>query len=66
MNLLHRARLLLFMALITLGILATATAPVGATNIYVDPNQQFAIGVADGWTQANPGHERRRRPLVGR
>jgi hypothetical protein len=54
MNLLHRARLLLLLALVTLGILATAVAPVGATSIYVDPNQRFAIGVADGWTQQTP------------
>ena len=54
MNLLHRGRLLIFMALVTLGILATAAAPVGAANIYVDPSQKFAIGVADGWTQRVP------------
>jgi len=42
------------MALVALGILATTAGPVGATRIYVDPDQQFAIGVADGWSQRTP------------
>jgi len=51
MKVFHHARLLLLMALVTLGIVATTAGPVGATTIYVDPNQRFALGVADGWVQ---------------
>lgn len=54
MKVLYRGKLLLLMALVALGILATTAAPVGATRIYVDPDQQFALGVADGWTQRAP------------
>ncbi len=54
MKRLHHGRLVLLMALVTLGILATTAGPVGATRIYVDPDQRFAIGVADGWSQRAP------------
>ncbi len=50
----HRVRIIFFLALVTLGILGTTAAPVGATSIYVDSNRQFALGIADGWQQRAP------------
>lgn len=54
MKISQRARLLLILALVALGLLAATAAPVGASKIYVDDHQQFALGIPDGWVQRAP------------
>lgn len=50
----RRLRLVIFLGLMLLGLVATTAGPVGATTIYAAPDGSFAIGVADGWTQQRP------------
>lgn len=47
----RRVRLVAFLALMLLGLVATAAGPVAAATIYADPNGRFAIGIADGWSK---------------
>jgi len=50
----QRARLLLILALVALGLVAATAAPVGASKVYVDDQQQFALGIPEGWVQRAP------------
>ncbi len=54
MKTVRQMRLVAFLGLLLLGLVATSAAPVGATTIYVDPSGSFAVGVADGWVQQQP------------
>lgn len=54
MNMVRRLRLVTFLGLMLLGLVATTAGPVGAATIYAAPDGSFAIGVADGWTQQAP------------
>jgi hypothetical protein len=54
MNLVRRMRFVALLALMAIGLVATATAPVGATTIYADDQGRFAIGVPSGWVQQEP------------
>jgi hypothetical protein len=54
MNLVRRMRLVALLALMTIGLVATAAGPVGATTIYADDQGRFAIGIPDGWSKQAP------------
>ena len=58
MNLVRRMRLVALVALVAIGLVATAAAPVGATSIYADDQGRFAIGVPDGWAMQSPDSDK--------
>jgi hypothetical protein len=47
----RRVRLVAFLALMLLGLVATAAGPVAASTVYVDTDGRFAVGIADGWAK---------------
>lgn len=46
----RRVRLVAFLALTLLSVVATTAAPVGAVTVF--SNDKVAVGIADGWVQA--------------
>lgn len=50
----RRVRLVWLVALLALGLVATAAAPVAAATVYTDPNGRFKAQLADGWSSQPP------------
>jgi len=54
MQMVRRFRLVAFLAVLLLGLVATAASPVAAGTVYTDSKGRFKSQIADGWSSQPP------------